>query len=101
MMKLMVWLGYLFKSERAAVDYRPQVGLVVTDMYLSIAEMQPRDKGMQIINYNLQKSVKRHVDSGHYTCHCSNIYGTANWTISVEGTIFFQLFHPFMNIFLF
>ncbi|XP_046452419.1 neurotrimin-like [Daphnia pulex] len=53
--------------ERAVIDYRPQaVGLVVTDMYLTIAEMLPQDKG-------------------NYTCHCSNIHGTANWSISVEG----------------
>ncbi|KAK4007431.1 hypothetical protein OUZ56_012588 [Daphnia magna] len=53
------------KGKKAAVDYRPQAGLVATDMYLNIADMQPQDK----VNY---------------TCHCSNIYGTANWTISVE-----------------
>ncbi|XP_045030074.1 neurotrimin-like isoform X1 [Daphnia magna] len=52
-------------SEKAAVDYRPQAGLVATDMYLNIADMQPQDKG-------------------NYSCHCSNIHGTANWTISVE-----------------
>ncbi|KZS01878.1 Uncharacterized protein APZ42_001320, partial [Daphnia magna] len=28
--------------------------------------------------------VKRCIHPGNYTCHCSNIYGTANWTISVE-----------------
>nr|CAH0100291.1 unnamed protein product [Daphnia galeata] len=54
--------------ERAVIDYRPQaIGLVVvTDMYLTIPEMLSQDKG-------------------NYTCHCSNIHGTANWTISVEG----------------
>ena len=25
------------------------------------------------------------VSTGNYTCHCTNIHGTANWTISVEG----------------
>ena len=44
---------YVFKIiERAVIDYRPQaIGLVVTDMYLTIPEMLSQDKG-NITYYN-------------------------------------------------
>ena len=51
-------IAQFLKSERAVIDYRSQsVGLVVTDMHLTIPEMKPHDKGITFYSLDFNKRI--------------------------------------------